>query len=128
MGGGEVSVELEGSELTEQKVTIEVKWSASIGKSLGPIEVKGSFTFGIQVIAESSGAWQIGLLVAISASADIWIAKITIKVELLAAVKVLANGSKEALGQAKFAAEIEIAWFLTVSVEYSLEYRGDVPI
>jgi hypothetical protein len=128
MGGGEVSVELEGSELTEQKVTIEVKWSASVGKSLGPIEVKGSFTFGIQVIAESSGAWQIGLLVAISASADIWIAKITIKIELLAAIKVLGDGSKEALGQAKFAAEIEVAWFLTVSVEYSLEYRGEVAV
>jgi hypothetical protein len=128
MGGGEVGVELEGSELTEQKVTIEVKWSASIGKSLGPIEVKGSFTFGIQVIAESSGAWQIGLMVAISASADIWIAKITIKVELLAAIKVLADGTKEALGQAKFAAEIEVAWFLTVSVEYSLEYRGEVSV
>jgi hypothetical protein len=128
MGGGEVSVELEGSELTEQKVTIEVKWSASIGKSLGPIEVKGSFTFGIQVIAESTGAWQIGLLVAISASADIWIAKITIKVELLAAIKVLGDGTKEALGQAKFAAEIEVAWFLTVSVEYSLEYKGEVSV
>jgi len=128
MGGGEVAVELEGSELIEQKVTIEVKWSASIGKSLGPIEVKGSFIFGIQVIAESTGAWQIGLLVAISASADIWIAKITIKVELLAAIKVLGDGTKEALGQAKFAAEIEVAWFLTVSVEYSLEYKGEVSV
>ena len=128
MGGGEVGVELEGNALTEQKVTIEVKWSASIGKSLGPIEVKGSFTFGIQVIASSTGDWQIGLLVAISASADIWIAKITIKIELLAAIKVLGNGTKQALGQAKFAAEISICWFLTVSVEYSLEYSGAVSI
>jgi hypothetical protein len=123
MGGGEIGVELEGNALSEQKVTIEVKWSASIGKSLGPIEVKGSFSFGIQVIASSSGAWQIGLLVAISASADIWIAKITVKVELMAAISVLADGSKQALGQAKFAAEIEVCWFLTVSVEYSLEYK-----
>jgi hypothetical protein len=42
------------------------------------------------------------------ASADIWIAKITIKIELLAAIKVLGNGTKEALGQAKFAAEISV--------------------
>jgi len=128
MGGGEIGVELEGNALAEQKVTIEVKWSASIGKSLGPIEVKGSFSFGIQVIASSTGAWQIGLLVAISASADIWIAKITVKVELMAAISVLANGSKQALGQAKFAAEIEVCWFLTVSVAYSLEYSESLAV
>jgi hypothetical protein len=41
----------------------------------------------------------------------------------MAAISVLADGSKQALGQAKFAAEIEVCWFLTVSVEYSLEYK-----
>jgi hypothetical protein len=128
LGGGEIGVELAGTALTEQKVTIQVKWSASVGKSLGPIEVKGSFSFGIQVIVSTSGAWQIGLLVAISASADVWIVKITVKVELMAAISVLADGSKQALGQAKFAAEIEVCWFLTVSVEYSLEYREALTI
>ncbi len=134
MGGGEVSVELTGTALGEQTVKIEVKWSASVGKSLGPITVKGSFFFGIQVVVSTTGAWQIGLLVGISASADIWIAKITVKLEMLAAIKVLTpaedppSGSKQALGQAKFAAEVSVAWFLTVSVEYTLEYKEKLAI
>jgi hypothetical protein len=124
MGGGEISTKLKGSELTEQEVTIVTKWGATVGKSLGPISVSGSFYFGIQVVVGTGGSWQIGLLVGVAGSADIWIVKITVRLELMAAIRRLGPPSAkvEALGQAKFAAEVTVCWFLTISVSYTLQY------
>jgi hypothetical protein len=130
MGGGELSVKLKGSELTEQEVTILAKWGATVGKSLGPISVSGAFYFGIQVVVSTGGSWQIGLLVGIAASADIWIVKVTVKLEMMAAIKRLPAPSEkvEALGQAKFAAEVTVCWFLTISVSYTLQYSEELDI
>jgi hypothetical protein len=127
MGGGEISVGLEGTALAEQKVQIEVKWSANLGKSLGPLQVQATFYFGIQVITSNTGSWQIGVLIGISGTANWTIAKITVRVELLAAIKVLSaaqlppSGGKQAIGQAKIAADITIAVFVTITVEFSVQ-------
>ncbi len=126
-GGGEISVGMEGTALAQQTVSIEVRWSAVIGKSLGPLEVKASFIFGIQVITSNTGTWQIGVLIGIAGTADVWIAKVTIRIELLAAIKMLSaaeappSGAKQAIGQAKFAADITIAVFVTITVEYTIQ-------
>jgi hypothetical protein len=129
LGGGEVSIGLEGNEVSQQTVTIGLKWSASIGGSLGPFTVKGTFFFGIEVSTSTAGSWQVGLLVGIAGTADIWIVKITVKLELLAAIRSVApDNHKEALGRAKFAAEITICWFVTISVEYTIEYSERVNI
>ncbi len=132
-GGGEIEVGLTGNELTEQTVNIKFIWAFSVGKSLGPIEVSGKFYFGIELIISTGGAFQVGLLVGISATADIFIVKITVKLELMAAIKRIpagpATSSKvEAIGKAKFAAEISICWFLTISVAYTLEYKEEISI
>jgi hypothetical protein len=130
MGGGEISTKLKGSELTEQEITIVTKWGATVGKSLGPIKVSGSFYFGIEVVVSTGGSWQIGLLVGVAGSADIWIVKITVKMELMAAIKRLPAPSEkvEAMGQAKFAAEVTVSWFLTISVSYTLQYSEELDI
>jgi hypothetical protein len=126
-GGGEISVGLEGTALAEQKVEIQVKWSASLGKPLGPLQVKATFSYGIQVITSNTGSWQIGVLIGIAGTADIWIAKVTIRIELLAAIKILSpaesppSGAKQAIGQAKFAADITIAVFVTITVEVTVQ-------
>jgi hypothetical protein len=131
-GGGEVSVELDGSALGTQEVTIEVKWSASVGKRLGPVAVKATWSFGIQVVTSNTGSWQIGLLVGIAGTADVWIVKITIRIELLAAIKILSaaeappSGAKRAIGQAKVAADVTIAVFVTITVEFTIQVQEDL--
>lgn len=129
-GGGEISTQLVGSELEEQEVTIRTTWGATFHVSLGPIGVTGRVYFGIEVIVSTGDGWQIGLLLGISGTASIWIVEITVKLELMAAIKRLSPPDEgvEAIGSAKFAAEVTICWFLTISVEYSLEYREVIDI
>jgi hypothetical protein len=127
---GKVALSLKGTELTGQEVTIRVIWGAAVEAKLGPIGVSAEFNYGIEVIVVEGGTWQIGLLVQVVGKADVFIAKVTIKLELMAAIKRLPppNEKVEAIGQAKFAAEVEICWFLTISVEYDIEYREELSI
>ena len=113
-----------------QEVTIELLWGVSVSATLGPIGVVAEFNYGIQVIVATGGAWQIGLMVQVSGTADVFIAKVGIKLGLLAAIgrKPAPDEKVEAIGQAKFAAEITICWFLTISVEYDIEYREELSI
>jgi hypothetical protein len=48
----------------------------------------------------------------------------------MAAIKRLPapNEKVEAIGKAKFAGEVEICWFLTISFEYDIEYREELSI
>lgn len=131
--GGEISVGMEGNQLSEQKVTIEVKWSVNIDSgNLGPIRVSASYYFGIQVITSSTGSWQIGLLVGITGKASIMIFSIAIRIELLAAIKILSaaeappSGAKKAIGQAKVAADISIAVFVTITVEFTIQVEQEL--
>ena len=50
--------------------------------------------------------------------------------ELIAAIKRLPAPSDkvEAIVKAKFAGEVEICWFLTISFEYDIEYREELSI
>jgi hypothetical protein len=63
-------------------------------------------------------------------TAEILIVKVSVRIELMAAVARLPPPEEkvEAIGQAKFAAEVEICWFLTISVEYDIEYREEIDI
>ena len=61
-------------------------WGASVEAKLGPIGVSAEFNYGIEVIAPRSGAWQIGLIVQVIGKADIFIVKVSIKLELMAAI------------------------------------------
>jgi hypothetical protein len=127
---GKVALSLKGTELTGQEVTIRVIWGAAVEAKLGPIGVSAEFNYGIEVIVVEGGTWQIGLLVQVVGKADVFIAKVTIKLELMAAIKRLPPPDEkvEAIGQAKIAAEVEICWFLTISVEYDIEYREELSI
>lgn len=131
LANGKVSVKLKGTELTGQQVTIRVIWGVSLlDQSFGPLKVSAEFNYGIEVIVSDAGAWQIGLLVQLIGKADIFIVSISIKIELLAAIGRLPppNEKVEAIGQAKFAAEVSICWFLTISVDYTIEYREELDI
>ena len=90
---------------------------------------KGGALFSVTPINEG-GAWQIGLIVQVVGKADVFIAKISIKLELMAAIarKPPPDEKVEAVGQAKIAGEVEICWFLTISVEYDVEYREELSI
>jgi hypothetical protein len=92
--------------------------------------VSAEFNYGIEVIVAEGGAWQIGLIVQVIGKADIFIVKVSIKLELMAAIKRLPAPSDkvEAIGKAKFAGEVEICWFLTISFEYDIEYREELSI
>lgn len=134
LAGGEIDFGLEGTAHAEQKVTIEARWSFASFEELGPLDFKGHLYFGIQVIVSNSGSWQIGLLLGVVGSTDISIAKVTLRIELLAAFKVLSpaesppSGSKHAIGQAKVALDVTIATFVTISVEVSVQYEGTIHI
>lgn len=130
LGNGKTAISLKGTELTGQEVKIRVIWGAAVEASLGPIGVSAEFNYGIEVIVAESGKWQIGLLVQVNGKADVFIAKVTIRLELLAAIARIPppDDKVEAIGQAKFAAEVEICWFLTISVEYDIEYRENIDI
>ncbi len=127
---GKVAVSLKGTELTGQEFKIRVMWGAAVEAKLGPIGVSAEFNYGIEVIVAESGKWQIGLIVQVIGKADVFIVKVAIKLELMAAIARLPPPDEkvEAIGQAKFAAEIEICWFLTISVEYDIEYREELSI
>ncbi|HWQ69421.1 MAG TPA: hypothetical protein VN494_05605, partial [Patescibacteria group bacterium] len=127
---GKVGIGLKGTELTGQEFKIRVIWGAAVEAKLGPIGVSAEFNYGIEVIVVEGGKWQIGLLVQVIGKADVFIAKVTIKLELMAAIAriPLPVDKVEAIGQAKFAAEVEICWFLTISVEYDIEYREELSI
>jgi len=129
-GNGKVALTLKGSELTKQEVTIRVLWGVAIEAKLGPIGVSAEFNYGIEVIVAEGGAWQIGLIVQVIGKADIFIVKVSIKLELMAAIARLPppNEKVEAIGKAKFAGEVEICWFLTISFEYDIEYREELSI
>lgn len=129
-GNGKVALALKGSELTKQEVTIRVLWGVAIEAKLGPIGVSAEFNYGIEVIVAAAGAWQIGLIVQVIGKADIFIVKVSIKLELMAAIARLPapNDKVEAVGKAKFAGEVEICWFLTISFEYDIEYREELSI
>jgi hypothetical protein len=128
--GGEITTKLKGQENLEQQVTILMKWGLSFPIDLFVFEITGKVYFGILVIVSTgaTGALQIGMLIGISGTADVWIFKVTVKVEILAAIKRLppsedAGERVEAIGQTKFAAEISVCWFLTISISVTLEYR-----
>lgn len=127
---GKTSIKLKGTELTGQEVTIRLIWGVALEAKLGPLGVSAEFNFGIEVIVAESGAWQIGLLVQIVGKAEILIVMVAVKIELLAAIGRLPPPTEkvEAIGKAKFAAEVSICWFLTISVEYSIEYREQLDI
>ena len=127
---GKTSISLKGTELAGQEIKIRVMWGASVEAKLGPLGVSAEFNYGIEVIAADSGAWQIGLLVQVVGKADIFIVKVAIRIELMAAIKRLPPPDEKvsAIGQAKFAAEVEICWFLTISVEYDIQYEADLDI
>jgi hypothetical protein len=127
---GKTAISLKGTELTGQEVKIRVIWGAAVEAKLGPLGVSAEFNYGIEVIVAESGKWQIGLLVQVNGKAEIFIVKVAVRIELLAAVGRLPppNEKVEAIGQAKFAAEVEICWFLTISVEYDIEYREEIDI
>ena len=58
----------------------------SVEAKLGPIGVSAEFNYGIEVIVAEGGAWQIGLIVQVIGKADIFIVKVSIKLELMAAI------------------------------------------
>ena len=127
---GKASISLKGTELTGQTVKIRLIWGVALEAKLGPLGVSAEFNFGIEVIVSESGSWQIGLLVQVIGTAEILIVKVSVRIELMAAVARLPPPEEkvEAIGQAKFAAEVEICWFLTISVEYDIEYREEIDI
>src|SRR5262249_12149992 len=126
------SLKLKGTELTGQEVTIRVQWGGSVTLDLGPIaggEVE--VNYGIQVIVNTGGgAWQIGLLVELTGKVKVLVGVVALKVELLAAIgRTPPPDSKlEAVGQAKFAVEVSICVFVTISVEYDIEYRKAISL
>jgi len=128
---GKTELKLKGTELNGSQVTIRLLWGVSAEAMLGPLGVSAEFNYGIEVIvADSPSAWQIGLLVQVVGKAEIFIVAVAIKIELLAAIGRLPapDDKVEAIGRAKFAAEVEICWFLTISVEYTIEYREAIDI
>jgi hypothetical protein len=127
---GKTSISLKGTELTGQEVKIRVIWGVAVEAKLGPLGVSAEFNYGIEVIVSESGKWQIGLLVQVVGKAEILIVKVAVRIELMAAIARLPPPDEkvEAIGQAKFAAEVEICWFLTISVEYDIEYREAIDI
>ena len=127
---GKAAVSLKGSELTSQEVTIRVMWGWPAEASLGPLEVTAEFNYGIQVVVATTGAWQIGLLVEVVGKAKVLIFVVAVKLELMAAIgrKPPPSHKVEAIGRAKFAAEVTICWFLTISIEYTIEYREELSI
>jgi hypothetical protein len=124
---GKTAVSLKGTELTGQELKIRALWGASVEAKLGPIGVSAEFNYGIEVIAKESGDWQIGLIVQVTGKADIFIVKVSIKLELMAAIG-RAGAKVHALAQAKFSGEVEICWFLTISFEYDIQYEEDLDI
>jgi hypothetical protein len=46
----------------------------------------------------------------------------------MAAIARQADDTVQAIGQAKFAGEVEICWFLTISFSYDIEYHEDLAI
>jgi hypothetical protein len=131
-GVGKVSLKLKGTELTGQEVTIRVLWGGSVTLELGPIAgVDVEVNYGIQVIVNTGGgAWQIGLLVALSGKVRVLVVAVALKLELLAAIGRTPppDSHLEAVGQAKFAIEVTICVFVTISVEYDIEYRKAISI
>ena len=127
---GKTAISLKGTELAGRELKIRVMWGASVEAKLGPIGVSAEFNYGIEVISSESGAWQIGLLVQIVGKADVFIVKVSIKLELMAAIARLPapDDKVQAIGQAKFAGEVEICWFLTISFSYEIEYKEDLDI
>jgi hypothetical protein len=127
---GKTAISLKGTELTGQEVKIRVMWGASVEAKLGPIGVSAEFNYGIEVIVSESGKWQIGLIVQVIGKADIFIVKVAIKLELMAAIarQPPPDEKVEAIGQAKLAGEVEICWFLTISFEFDIEYRAELDI
>jgi hypothetical protein len=127
---GKAALTLKGTELTGQEVKIRLLWGVALEATLGPIGVSAEFNYGIEVIVAEGGSWQIGLIVQVIGKADIFIVKVSIKLELMAAIKRLPPPDEkvEAIGQAKFAGEVEICWFLTISFEYEIEYRDEIDI
>jgi hypothetical protein len=122
-GMGEAAVMLKGSEVTNEDIAIQLTWGADIPIDLKVIEVQGSIYYRLSV-AVANGDWQIGLLVGVSGTVDLWIVTITARLELMAAVE-RKNNAVYAIGQARFAAEIEVCWFLTIDIDYSVEYETD---
>ena len=129
---GKTSIKLKGTELVGQEITIRMIWGVAIEANLGPLGVSAEFNYGIEVVVSETGSWQVGLLVQIVGKAEIFIVTVAVKIELLAAIgrKALPppGGAVEAIGRAKFAVEVEICWFLAISVEYSIEYREELAI
>jgi hypothetical protein len=130
LANGKMSLKLKGTELNGQQVTIRVIWGVSLlDQEFGPLKVSAEFNYGIEVIVSDAGDWQIGLLVQLHGKAEILIVSISVKIELLAAIaRDVADDKVEAIGQAKFAAEVSICWFLTISVDYTIDYREDLDI
>lgn len=122
-GLGEAAIMLKGSELATQEIAIQLTWGADIPINLKVIEVQGSIYYRLAV-AESNGEWQIGLLVGVSGTVDLWIATITARLELMAIVETDGD-TVTAIGQARFAAEIEVCWFLTIDIDYTVEYSSN---
>lgn len=100
------------------------------------ITVQGYIYFGIQVIittdeTTSVSSWQIGLLIGMSGTVDIWVLKVTVKIEFLAAIKRITPPPGEperceALGYVLFALEVSVCWFLTISVSYSIDFQKEI--
>ena len=68
-----------------------------------------------------------------SGTVNIWVLKVTVKIEFLAAIKRITPppGEEErceALGYVLFALEVSVCWFLTISVSYSIEFKEEVDI
>jgi len=127
---GKTSIKLRGTQLTGQQIIIRMLWGVATEAMLGPLGVSAEFNYGIEVIVAEAGGWQIGLLVQVVGRAEIFIVMVAVRIELLAAIARLPAPDErvQAIGQAKFAAEVEICWFLTISVEYSIEYRETIDI
>jgi len=130
--GGKASFAIKASELNSQEVTIRAMWAWSSPPDLplGPLTVSAEFNYGIQVVVSTGGAWQIGLLVEIVGKAEVLVFVVAIRLELMAAIgrKPPPDEKVEAIGRAKFAADVTICWFLTISVEYTIEYREELSI
>jgi hypothetical protein len=127
-GEGEAKILMRGTEGQGQEAVVRLTFGLNIAtpRPLGPFKASVKFFYGLEVIFGGGGG-QIGVLVGIAGTVDVGFLSVTVKVELMGGVTHLTSPVRnELVAQGTLAFEISICWFVTITVERSIEHRQEL--
>ena len=127
-GEGEAKLLMRGTEGQGEEAVVRLTFGLNIAtpRPLGPFKACVKFFYGLEVIFGGGGG-QIGVLVGIAGTVEVVFIAVTVKVELMGGVTHLTSPARnELVAQGTLAFEISICWFVTISVERSIEHRQEL--